>query len=293
VQGLVWSKTGKQIWYSAAETTTDRSLFGVTLSGKVRKVTTAPAGMRVLDTAADGRMLIASDEMRSEIGGIDPATKKDRKGLEWFDGTGLSDVRPDGTAFVGFEWGGPAGPLYMTIYRKLSESAPTHLGDGAGAKLSPDGTIVASEVFARPPYIALYPLGTGESRKVSLQGLTGFSSLAWFPDGKRLLVVAAKEGEGLRNYVIDIDGDKPEPLGPPGFLGFAVAGDGRRIAGINEVGEAAIFDMDKQGVRKVPGIDPDEQPKMGPDLNGVVWSSDGKALISGLSPFIVIYTMFW
>jgi sugar lactone lactonase YvrE len=180
---------------------------------------------------------------------------------------------------VGFEWGGPAGPLYMTIYRKLNESAPTHLGDGGGAKLSPDGTIVASEVFAQPPYIALYPLGTGESRKVNLEGLAGFSSLAWFPDGKRLLVVAAKEGEGLRNYAIDIDGGKPQPVGPPGFLGFAVASDGKRIAGIDDAGEAVVFDTEKQSVRKVPGLEPDEQPRMGPDVNGAVWSIDGKALI--------------
>jgi hypothetical protein len=32
-------------------------------------------------------------------------------------------------------------------------------------------------------------------------------------------------------------------------------------------------------VRKVRGLDPDEQPKLGPDLNREVWSSDGKALI--------------
>jgi hypothetical protein len=259
--------------------TTDRSLYGVTLSGKIRKVSTAPAGMRLLDIAADGRMLIANEDVRSEIAAIDPVTKKERKGLEWFDGTGLSDVRPDGTAFLGFEWGGPAGPLYMTIYRKLSESAPTHLGDGGGGKISPDGTMVASEVFARPPYVAFYPLGTGESRKVSLEGLSGSSSLAWFPDGKRVLVVSAKEGEGLRTYVLDIDGGKPQPVGPAGFLGFAVAGDGKRIAGIDDAGEAAIFDMEKQNVRKVPGLEPDEQPHMGPDVNGLTWSSDGKSLI--------------
>jgi eukaryotic-like serine/threonine-protein kinase len=279
LQGLVWSKAGKQIWYTAADVTTDRSLYEVTLSGKIRKASTAPAGMRVLDIAADGRMLISSDEVRSEIGAIDPLTKKETKGLEWFDGTGLSDVRPDGTAFLGFEWGGPSGPLYMTIYRKLSESAPTHLGDGGGGKISPDGTMVASEVFTRPPYIALYPLGTGESRKLSLEGLSGSSSIAWFPDGKRLLVVAAKESEGLRTYAIDIDGGKPQPVGPPGFLGFAVVGDGKRIAGIDDAGEAVVFEMDKQNQRKVPGLEPDEQPRMGPDVNGPVWSSDGKGLI--------------
>ena len=279
IQGLVWSKTGKQILYTAADQATARSLRSVTLRGEVRTISRSPLRMRIQDVAADGRLLIASEEIRSDIGAIDPVTKKEKKGLEWFDGTGLSDVRPDGTAFVGFEWGGPSGPLYMTFYRKLNESGPTQLGEGAGAKLSPDGTMVASEVFARPPYIALYPLGTGESRKVSLQGLSGVSSPAWYPDGKRLLIVAAKDGEGLRSYAIDLDGGKPQPVGPPGFLGFAVAGDGKRIAGIDGSGEAVIFNVDTQDVRKVRGLDPEEQPKLGPDLNREAWSSDGKALI--------------
>jgi eukaryotic-like serine/threonine-protein kinase len=279
IQGLVWSKSGKEILYTASDEATNRSLYAVTLGGGIRLLSRAPLRMRLLDIAADGRLLLGSDEIRSEIGGIDPATKMEKKGLEWFDGTGLSDVRPDGTAFLGFEWGGPSGPLYMAIYRKLSESAPTHLGDGAGAKLSPDGTIAAAEVLARPPYIMLYPLGTGESRKVSPEGLVGFSSIAWFPDGKHLLLVAAKEGEGLRSYEIDFEGGKPQPVGPPGFLGFAVAGDGKRIAGINTADQAVIFDTDKPDLRKVPGLESDEQPGLGPDLNGEVWSSDGKALI--------------
>jgi eukaryotic-like serine/threonine-protein kinase len=279
IQGLVWSKTGKQILYTAADSATDRSLYAVTLGGDIRMLSTAPLRMRLLDIAADGRLLIGSDDIRSEIAAIDPATKKEKKGLEWFDGTGLSDVRPDGTAYLGFEWGGPSGPLYMAIYRKLSESTPTHLGDGAGAKLSPDGTMAAVHVPANPPYIMLYPLGTGESLKLNPEGLFGFSSIAWFPDGKRLLLVAAKQGEGLRSYTMDIDGGKPQLFGPPGFLGFAVASDGNRIAGINEAAEAVIFDTDKQNVRKVPGLESDEQPGLGADLNGEIWSSDGKALI--------------
>ena len=58
-----------------------------------------------------------------------------------------------------------------------------------------------------------------------------------------------------------------------------MAGDGKRIVGINEAAEAVIFDTEKLTVSKVPGLEPDEQPRMGPDLNGAAWSNDGKALI--------------
>jgi Tol biopolymer transport system component len=34
VQGLAWSRVGTEIWFTAADTTTDRQLFGVNLSGK-------------------------------------------------------------------------------------------------------------------------------------------------------------------------------------------------------------------------------------------------------------------
>ena len=128
VQGLAWSRAGSEIWFTAADVTTDRHLFGVSLSGKQRPILTMPQGARLLDIAADGRVLLSVERQQPEITGIDPETGKELRGLEWFDASLMGDISQDGKAIAFLEWGGPAGPLYLEVYRKLDGSAPVALG---------------------------------------------------------------------------------------------------------------------------------------------------------------------
>ncbi|MDP9003435.1 MAG: hypothetical protein M3N12_01445, partial [Verrucomicrobiota bacterium] len=234
-----------------------------------------------MDITSEGRVLFASEELRSEISGIDPATGKLRTGLAWFDGTAVTDLLPDGTAMLGYEWGGPAGPLYMAIYRKLDGSAPVRLGDGAMVKFSPDRTIAAAGVETDPPYIALYPIGPGEVRKFPLPDVISLSVLTWFPDGKHILIGGAKKGEALRSYRIDLETGNLQVCGPAGFLGVAIANDGKRIAGFDETGKSVIFNTETQRLREIPGITQDSSSELESKVEqlGELWTDDGKALI--------------
>ena len=269
-QGLAWSRDGREIWFTASNSA-DRQLYGVNLGGKQREIFTTPQGARLMDVAADGRVLLCGEELRTEISGIDPATGKERRGLEWFNGSGLSDVSSDGKAVLFDEWGGPAGLLYMVVYRKLDGSAPTSLGEGAVPKFSPDETIAAAPVLSRPPQLALHPIGTGESRRLALGDIANLAGVAWFPDGKHVLLNASKEGQSLRTYEMDLQGGTPEQLGPPDFTGIAVAKGGRKIAGRNSVGDAVVFDKDTQKTHSIPGLGPQ-------DLFDA-WTRDGEALL--------------
>ena len=271
LQGIAWSRTGKEIWYTASPEGTDRQLLGVELSGKQRRILAIPTGMRLLDIAPDGRLLIVAEDMRSEISGIDPATGKERKGLQWFNGSGLADVAPDGKAVLYEEWGGPAGTLYLAVYRKLDGSPPTALGEGTTPRFSPDGLTAAAPVLSRPPKVALHPIGTGESRRFAVGDLASLRDVAWFPDGKHLMLVGSAESEPLRTYEMDLDGGKPQPVGPSDFRGISVAKDGMRIVGIKASGEAVIFDTSTQKLQAIPGIGPGES------VQG--WTDDGQALL--------------
>jgi hypothetical protein len=51
-----------------------------------RAVLTTPQGARLLDIVADGRILFSIERQQPEIAGIDPATGKERRALEWFGG---------------------------------------------------------------------------------------------------------------------------------------------------------------------------------------------------------------
>src|SRR6266699_2454034 len=69
VQGLAWSRAGTEIWFTAADSTTDQQLFGVSLSGRQRPILATPQGSRLLDITADGRVLLCSDRSQVEITG--------------------------------------------------------------------------------------------------------------------------------------------------------------------------------------------------------------------------------
>ncbi len=272
VQGLAWSAKGNEIWFTGNERGADRQVFGVSLAGKVRSVLTNPLGTRILDVAPDGRVLLLNERQETDISGIDPATGKERRGLEWFDGSAVSDITPDGKAISFLEWGGPAGPLYISGYRKMDGSAPVALGAGAFGVFSPDGATVATYVPSRPPQIALNPVGAGASRQLVPGDITNLrGGIAWFPDGKHLLLTGAPEGQPSRTYVMDIEGGKPQALGPPGFLGIAVARDNKRIAGRDATETAVVFDRETEKVQPIPGIDLQERIQR--------WTDDGQALI--------------
>jgi eukaryotic-like serine/threonine-protein kinase len=276
-RGLAWLRTGTEIWFTAADGT-NLHLHGVSLSGKLREILTTQQRMRLLDIGADGHVLLFAEEYWEEITAIDPATGKERRGLEWFNGSARPDISPDGKAILFTEWGGPAGPLYLVVYRQLDGSAPVALGPGARPKFSPDGTTAAAPVLSRPPQVALHPIGTGESRRLSLGDIVSLRQLAWFPNGTHLLLIGATEGQPLRTYEMDLKGGKPQALGPPDFIGYVVAKDAKRIAGRNAAGEAVVFDRETQKVQVIPGVESQEGLQN--------WTMDGEALlVSSATPW--------
>jgi serine/threonine protein kinase/Tol biopolymer transport system component len=269
-EGLAWSRDGKEVWFTAADST-DRQLFAVNLAGNARTILATPGNTRLLDIAADGRVLVSNELQRTEVASIDPATGKLQRGLEWFDASIMGDILPDGKAITYLEWGGPAGPLYLEVYRKLDGSAPVALGQGAQPKFSPDGTFVAGPLLTRPPQVVLNPIGTGESRRLPIGEITSLRTVSWFPDGKHLLLTGAADGQHLRTYEMDLEGGKPRPLGPADFVGVTVDKDGRRIAGHNAAGETVVFDRETQQLQIIPGAVAQESLAK--------WSEDGRALI--------------
>lgn len=62
-QGLAWSRSGDEIWFTASGAI-DRQLYGVTLAGKQRAILVTPLGTRLLDLGADGRVLFCSEDFR-------------------------------------------------------------------------------------------------------------------------------------------------------------------------------------------------------------------------------------
>jgi hypothetical protein len=71
---------------------------------------------------------------------------------------------------------------------------------------------------------------------------------------------------------MDLEGGKPQPVGPADFTAGAVAKDGKRIAGRNASGELVVFDRETQKEQVVPAVGPQEP--------FVKWTEDGQALLA-------------
>src|SRR4029077_7121392 len=110
LQGLAWSPSGKELWFTAAREGAALQLFAVTLSGKKRAVLGAPHRTRIFDIASDGRLLLSNEQYRREIVGVKPGDGNVAQRLEWFNTSGMVDIAADGKAITFVEY---VGPLYL------------------------------------------------------------------------------------------------------------------------------------------------------------------------------------
>ena len=132
-QGLAWSASGKEIWFTATRAGSARSLYAVTPAGRERAVLTTPGGLLLQDISRDGRVLLVQSNARIGFFGLLPGETKERdlSGLEWSYGPRLS---ADAKTAVFTEQGEAGGPGYSVYLRKLDGSAAVRLGEGDGSR---------------------------------------------------------------------------------------------------------------------------------------------------------------
>jgi hypothetical protein len=111
--------------------------------------------------------------------------------------------------------------------RRTDGSSPAvRLADGADAQnFSPDKRWFTRVSAGR---ITLLPTGPGESRTIQDDGLE-YRAVAWFRDGKRLLVEAQAGGKPSRLYVRDLTAGPPRPFTAEGFRLEALSPDGTLV----------------------------------------------------------------
>ena len=63
-QGLDWSASGTEIWFTAVATGMSRALYAVTPAGRLRQVASAPGGMLLEDVSRDGQVLFVQENVR-------------------------------------------------------------------------------------------------------------------------------------------------------------------------------------------------------------------------------------
>ena len=273
--GLAWSPSGDEVWFTATATGFSRSLRGVSLSGKLRELLSAPGTLTLHDAGTGGRALISRDAMRAGTIGLAPGENKERD-LSWQDWTIPFDVSADGKLVLFTEAGEAGGGDYAVFTRDTSGASAIRLGQGSSRALSPDGkwALVLRQNMS-PPDFVLLPTGVGQPRALPTGNIVPNHG-QFFADSKRLLFDGHEPGHATRVYVMNLEVGQPRPITPEGFgLGpgrGSLSPDGKRVASVTSDG-IALFAVDGGEPQLLRGSQPGETP--------LHWTGDGQALLVG------------
>jgi Tol biopolymer transport system component len=269
VEGLGWSRDGKEVWFAASPSGAARALYAMDLSGKERLVLHVPGTLTLQDVARDGRVLLTEDNTQIQILALAPGESSE-KNLSWFDWSGVDDISPDGRTLVFDETGEGSGGKYGVFLRKSDGSPAVRLGDGDYPAMSPDGKWVAALDLSSPPQIELLPAGIGQPRRLTNDTLT-HTRVAWIPDGSGLVCEAAEPNQQTRSYWLDLNG-KSRAITPLGTAGTLVTPDSKYLLAVD--GER------KRWLYPLAGGDPVPFPvKLDDNDVAVRFEPDGKSIL--------------
>jgi Tol biopolymer transport system component len=272
VQGVAWSASGEEIWFTAAASGTSRALYAVTPSGRQRQVAAAPGGMRLQDVSRDGRVLFVRDNQRVGLLGLLPgdAEARDLSGLDW---SILPILSADGKTLVYTEQGEGGGANSSVYLRRLDGSPPVRLGEGDARALSPEGKYVLSTpARPSPPQMVLLPTGAGEPRALPRDALShGYA--AFLPGGRRILFEGHEPGRPPRVFVQDLDAGAPRAITREGVIGTVISPDGRWVVVSDPDGEPSLHPLDGGHPREIAGLERSDR--------ALRFSSDGRFLYAG------------
>jgi Tol biopolymer transport system component len=271
-EGLAWSPKGDEVWFAATKPGQIDSLYAVTLSGRERPILRTTSKFILHDIARDGRVLLTSfDDLTSVIHSTRLGKEMDISLLHVGESTDLS---ADGKTVLYRYSGEAAGINYAVYLRNIDEPSAVRLGDGAFAKLSPDGKWALSILFT-PPGLQLLPTRAGEPRQLERGSIEQYATTAgWFPDGKRVVFQGREPGRAWRLYGQRVEGGPPQPITPEDTIGTRggpfVSPDGKWVIASDTEHHVSLYPVAGGAPRPLEHLDSD---------GGIVgWSSDGRSL---------------
>ena len=272
-KGLAWSPDGKRIILASGDGNGATDLYSVSLSGDSRLMSRFDGSVKLHDVSATGDLLLTRDDYREGIMARGTGAERESD-LSWFDGSGTSDISPDGRLLLMSEFGEAGGPHYSVYVRPTNGDPAVRLGDGYGVSLSPDGKSALTIVPGRPARLAIIPLGAGETRVLERGEVEDYEFASWLPD-QRTIVFNGRAANGrMRLYKQDVTRGKPEPLGEARFR-IALAS---RPASPD--GKALVVHCD-DGAMCLVSVDGSAPPRMLPLERGfhpICWSADGNEI---------------
>ena len=269
-EGLAWSTSGEEIWFTASRVGVARAINAVSPSGRERLVARVPGTLTIQDISRDGRVLVLRDTWRREQMALRaPETKE--KVFSWLDYSYPTDLSDDGSTLLFDEEGGGGGQGYSVYVRKTDGSPAVRLGEGSAESLSPDGRWVIAGPPGTPAQLVILPTRAGEAKPLTKDSINHLWA-RWLPTGQGFVFTGSEQGRGVRFYVQDLASGKPRAFSPEGVnaLAFAISPDGQSVAGVGPDEKGYLYPVEGGDPRPIPGFQTGEQ--------AIRWAADGRSL---------------
>lgn len=269
-EGLAWTPSGDEVWFTASRTGEADALYAVSLSGQERLVLRTTSRLMLHDISRDGRVLVSSYSNLTNVVSQPPGEFKERD-LSWLDQGSLSDFARDGKTILIEYAGEGSGTNGATYLRKTDGSPALRLGDGIGARLSPDGKRALAVRFT-PPQLVLLPTGAGEDRVLERGPIEQYAwGAIWVPDGKRVAFLGREPGHDWRCYIQSVEGGAPRPITPEGTTEWILTSpDGRSLIASDAQGQRSLYPLEGGAPQPVLHLESTDTI--------IGWSGDGRSL---------------
>jgi|HubBroStandDraft_6_1064221.scaffolds.fasta_scaffold55769_1 Tol biopolymer transport system component len=251
-EGVVWSPSGSEIWFSASDLGSENNLYAVSLGGKRRSLANIPGGLWMQDIR-DGTVLAIAHRLRQNARGMAPGAKIEVE-LGWLGWSYMRDISRDGKQVLFEEEAEGGGPNYTVFLRGTDGSPPTRLAEGLGRAISNDGKWVVTQDLTGTA-LKLVPTGAGEGRVLTHDSVS-YTTVRYMPDGKHLIGSGAEPGKSGRTYLIDAQTGETKPLTPEGYSGTAFSHDGSKVAMRGPDGSWGVWTMADSKFTPIPTLDP-------------------------------------
>ncbi len=276
VQGLAWSPSGREVWFTATGGGTLRSLYGITPGGGLRVVARAPGPLLLRDVASSGAVLVTRDDIRWGIFALPPGGTREVE-LSWLEFSLSEDLSADGRRVLFEEQTVAAGPNYAVCLRPTDGSPQVRLGEGRAFSLSPDGNWALASLPTAPNRLLLLPTGPGEVRQIEPGGI-GIEAATWFPDGEHILLVGRQWSGHRRLWVLGLDAGPVRPISPEDVdvgarAGVCITPDGGAAAAVGPGTTVWLFPVAGGPPRPLFEVASNEVP--------LRFSADGRYLFTG------------
>ena len=243
IDGLAWSPSGEEIWFTASKVGAQRSLYAVSEKGRIRRISNSPLELRLLDISNSGRALVSLDDYRVTMMAVLPGSSTETD-LSKFDFSLVEDISSDGKLLLFTEGGAGGGQHYTAFVHNQQTHETIRVGPGRGVALSPDKKWVLVIDPKDRSVLNLVPLGPGQSKKIPGSGFQYQWARFAGSDGNKLLVGGSYPNSPAMIAMQLVDSGRPVKLpGVPYMDHVVVSRDGLRLAGLIPDGGLAAADL--------------------------------------------------